>query len=74
MLGQAINCFILLQVHFRGYPDNILTPCDGEDSVKWSFINSLKEVRYNTYYSSSKEFSWELEMLHVSSLTGDYVC
>lgn len=56
-LGQAINCFILLQVHFRGYPENILTPCEGEESVKWSFINSLKEVRYNTYYSSSKQFS-----------------
>lgn len=34
-----------LTVHFRGYPENILTPCEGEDSVKWSFINSLKEVR-----------------------------
>ncbi|KAK3015396.1 hypothetical protein RJ639_006890 [Escallonia herrerae] len=35
-----------LTVHFRGYPGNILTPCDGEDSVKWSFINSLKEAAY----------------------------
>ncbi|KAG5620706.1 hypothetical protein H5410_005924 [Solanum commersonii] len=34
-----------LTVHFRGYPGNILTPCDSEDSVKWSFINSFKEVR-----------------------------
>lgn len=33
-----------LQVHFRGYPSNLLLPCEGEDSVKWSFINSLKEV------------------------------
>ncbi|XP_057971534.1 autophagy protein 5 isoform X2 [Malania oleifera] len=33
-----------LTVHFRGYPGNILIPCEGEDSVKWSFINSLKEV------------------------------
>nr|XP_023915575.1 autophagy protein 5-like [Quercus suber]POF25656.1 autophagy protein 5 [Quercus suber] len=33
-----------LTVHFRGYPSNILVPCEGEDSVKWSFINSLKEV------------------------------
>lgn len=32
------------QVHFRGYPSNTLIPCEGEDSVKWSFINSLKEV------------------------------
>ncbi|KAK8947968.1 Autophagy protein 5 [Platanthera guangdongensis] len=32
-----------LTVHFRGYPGETLTPCDGEDSVKWSFINSLKE-------------------------------
>lgn len=37
-----------LTVHFRGYPGNILTPCEGEDSVKWSFINSLKEVRLRT--------------------------
>ncbi|XP_050279430.1 autophagy protein 5 isoform X4 [Quercus robur] len=35
-----------LTVHFRGYPSNILVPCEGEDSVKWSFINSLKEAAY----------------------------
>lgn len=35
-----------LTVHFRGYPGETLTPCDGEDSVKWSFINSLKEAAY----------------------------
>ncbi|KAK4742227.1 hypothetical protein SAY87_000228 [Trapa incisa] len=35
-----------LTVHFRGYPGNILIPCEGEDSVKWSFINSLKEAAY----------------------------
>ena len=23
-----------------------MTPCEGEDSVKWNFINSLKEVSY----------------------------
>jgi autophagy-related protein 5 len=34
-----------LTVHFRGYPAN-LTPCESEDSVKWSFINSLKEAAY----------------------------
>ncbi|PKU76113.1 Autophagy protein 5 [Dendrobium catenatum] len=32
-----------LTVHFRGHPGEILTPCGGEDPVKWSFINSLKE-------------------------------
>ncbi|KAK7372282.1 hypothetical protein VNO80_05657 [Phaseolus coccineus] len=35
-----------LTVHFRGYPSNVLLPCEGEDSVKWSFINSLKEAAY----------------------------
>ncbi|KAK7276179.1 hypothetical protein RIF29_17314 [Crotalaria pallida] len=35
-----------LTVHFRGYPSNLLLPCEGEDSVKWSFINSLKEAAY----------------------------
>ncbi|XP_030536745.1 autophagy protein 5 isoform X1 [Rhodamnia argentea] len=35
-----------LTVHFRGYPSNVLVPCEGEDSVKWSFINSLKEAAY----------------------------
>lgn len=35
-----------LTVHFRGYPANLLTPCDNEDCVKWSFINSLKEAAY----------------------------
>ncbi|XP_048437650.1 autophagy protein 5 isoform X2 [Pyrus x bretschneideri] len=35
-----------LTVHFRGYPGNVLIPCDDEDTVKWSFINSLKEAAY----------------------------
>ncbi|GMH07831.1 hypothetical protein Nepgr_009671 [Nepenthes gracilis] len=35
-----------LTVHFRGYPANILIPCEGEEAVKWSFINSLKEAAY----------------------------
>lgn len=35
-----------LTVHFRGYPGHLLIPCEGEDSVKWSFINSLKEAAY----------------------------
>ncbi|KAL0927503.1 hypothetical protein M5K25_001678 [Dendrobium thyrsiflorum] len=35
-----------LTVHFRGNPGEILTPCGGEDPVKWSFINSLKEAAY----------------------------
>ncbi|XP_057491237.1 autophagy protein 5-like isoform X1 [Actinidia eriantha] len=35
-----------LAVHFRGYPGSILTPCEDEDNVKWSFINSLKEAAY----------------------------
>ncbi|KAG8057904.1 hypothetical protein GUJ93_ZPchr0002g23342 [Zizania palustris] len=35
-----------LIVHFRGYPAEILTPCDGEDNVKWSYMNSLKEAAF----------------------------
>ncbi|KAJ4974032.1 hypothetical protein NE237_007206 [Protea cynaroides] len=35
-----------LTVRFRGYPGHLLSPCEGEDSVKWSFINSLKEADY----------------------------
>ncbi|XP_021745204.1 autophagy protein 5-like isoform X2 [Chenopodium quinoa] len=35
-----------ITVHFRGYPSNTLAPCEGEDAVKWSFINSLKEAAY----------------------------
>ncbi|CAL9127767.1 unnamed protein product [Musa acuminata var. zebrina] len=35
-----------LTVHFRGYPGDVLTPCDSEDTVKWSYINSLKEAAY----------------------------
>ncbi|XP_073065514.1 autophagy protein 5-like isoform X3 [Primulina eburnea] len=33
-------------VHFRGYPGNLLIPCEGEESVKWNFINALKEAAY----------------------------
>ncbi|KAL4186343.1 hypothetical protein AMTRI_Chr09g33420 [Amborella trichopoda] len=35
-----------LTVHFRAYPSETLSPYEGEDSVKWSFINSLKEAAY----------------------------
>ncbi|CAH8350077.1 unnamed protein product [Eruca vesicaria subsp. sativa] len=35
-----------LTIHFRGYPTNVLLPCEGEDSVKWNFVNSLKEAAY----------------------------
>ncbi|KAG8076540.1 hypothetical protein GUJ93_ZPchr0006g42988 [Zizania palustris] len=35
-----------LTVHFRGYPAEILTPCDGEDITKWSYMNSLKEAAF----------------------------
>ncbi|KAK4430479.1 Autophagy protein 5 [Sesamum alatum] len=35
-----------LTIHFRGYPGNVLTPCEGEDSIKWSFIYALKEAAY----------------------------
>jgi autophagy-related protein 5 len=38
-----------LTIHFRGYPCNILIPCEGEDSVKWNFVNSLKEVSENFF-------------------------
>ncbi|XP_071701771.1 autophagy protein 5-like isoform X2 [Rutidosis leptorrhynchoides] len=41
-----------LTVHYRGYPGNVLIPCDGEDSVKWSYINSLKEAAYIIHGSS----------------------
>lgn len=29
----------------------MLIPCEGEDSVKWNFINALKEVRYKFLYT-----------------------
>ncbi|PAN03653.1 hypothetical protein PAHAL_1G013300 [Panicum hallii] len=35
-----------MQVHFRGYPSEILSPCEGEDIVKWSYMNSLKEATF----------------------------
>ncbi|XP_072968486.1 autophagy protein 5 [Typha angustifolia] len=35
-----------LTVHFRGHAGEILAPCEGEDSVERSYINSLKEAAY----------------------------
>ncbi|KAK6927391.1 Autophagy-related protein 5 [Dillenia turbinata] len=40
------NDVLNFKVHFRGFPGNVLVPCEGEESVKWSFINSLKEAAY----------------------------
>ncbi|KAJ3693936.1 hypothetical protein LUZ60_009416 [Juncus effusus] len=35
-----------LTVHFRGSPGDVLTPLEGEESLKWNYINSLKEAAY----------------------------
>lgn len=40
-----------LTVHFRGFPSELL-PCEGDDAMKWSFINSLKEASYVMYGST----------------------
>jgi hypothetical protein len=34
-----------LQVHFRTYPSDLLIPIEGEETIKWSYMNALKEVR-----------------------------
>lgn len=58
---------LFLQVHFRGYPSNLLIPCEGEESVKWSFINSLKEVSipllYNDIFMKPVIYSCKLQCL-----------
>ncbi|CAM6114107.1 unnamed protein product [Calypogeia fissa] len=38
-----------LTVHFRAYPTELLSPCDGEEAVKWNFINAMKEASYVMY-------------------------
>ncbi|MBA0785966.1 hypothetical protein Gotri_025726, partial [Gossypium trilobum] len=55
-----------ITVHFRGYPGSVLIPCEGEDSVKWSFINSLKEVSTDVLEIDSTAFMGNslLLMLH----------
>ncbi|KAI5067092.1 hypothetical protein GOP47_0017620 [Adiantum capillus-veneris] len=40
-----------LMVHFRSFPSELL-PYEGEDAMKWSFINSLKEASYVRYGST----------------------
>lgn len=62
-VGWCCKWLHLMQVHFRGYPGNVLTPCEGEDSVKWSFINSLKEVRFK-YLCCSCFFLGNLDFAH----------
>ncbi|MCO5572736.1 hypothetical protein L7F22_026495 [Adiantum nelumboides] len=42
---------MLKRVHFRGFPSELL-PYEGEDAMKWSFINSLKEASYVVYGST----------------------
>ncbi|XWS46465.1 hypothetical protein CRYUN_Cryun14cG0069400 [Craigia yunnanensis] len=62
-------------VHFRGYPGNVLIPCEGEDSVKWSFVNSLKEAAYiiNGNYKNVMNMSQSdhLELWH-SVMSGNF--
>ncbi|KAL2652285.1 hypothetical protein R1flu_020413 [Riccia fluitans] len=41
-----------LTVHFRAYPSDVLSPCEDEDSVKWNFVNALKEASYVMYGST----------------------
>ncbi|XP_024530448.1 autophagy protein 5 [Selaginella moellendorffii] len=35
-----------LTVHFRGYPSEMMAPYEGDEAVKWSFMNTLKEASY----------------------------
>ncbi|XP_022143382.1 autophagy protein 5 isoform X2 [Momordica charantia] len=63
-----------LTVHFRGYPKQLLIPCEGEESIKWSFINSLKEADYIFNGSSKNVMSLsqpDLVELWRSVLNGD---
>ncbi|GBG90296.1 hypothetical protein CBR_g50474 [Chara braunii] len=34
-----------ITVHFRNFPSDLLIPWDGEETIKWSFMNALKEKR-----------------------------
>ena len=35
-----------ITVHFRGYPDDVLLPCAGDEDVKWKYLNSLKQAAF----------------------------
>ncbi|XP_057798347.1 uncharacterized protein LOC131014396 isoform X2 [Salvia miltiorrhiza] len=35
--------FLAIWNLLKGYPVNLLIRCEGEDNVKWGFINALKE-------------------------------
>jgi autophagy-related protein 5 len=58
------NFCIEPQVHFRGYPADVLSPCEGEDSVKWSYMNSLKEVCFEV--TSVPLLSYHCKAIHCS--------
>jgi autophagy-related protein 5 len=54
LFGQDYEIPIHIIVHFRLFPDNSLVRFKGVDSLKFNYMNSLKEA--NTIkYSSSKE-------------------
>lgn len=59
---------IRLQVHFRGYPGTVLIPCEGEDSVKWSYVNSLKEVSTGVLQFDNTAFLGNLLLLILKRL------
>eukprot|EP00249_Psilotum_nudum_P012802 c23996_g1_i3 orf=182-1435(-) len=68
------NLTYMLQVHFRSYPSDVLIPCDGEDAVKWNYMNCLKEASYimygNTRGIMNMSQSDQLELWH-SVVNGD---
>ena len=43
-----------LVVHFQGFPSDQLLRCPNEDTVKWQFMNVLKEANYIKHGDTSR--------------------
>lgn len=59
----------MIQVHFRAYPFDLLSPCEGEDSVKWNFVNALKEVGHWCFVSKKNYICSSLYLKDFHPLT-----
>ena len=61
-----------VQVHFKAYPAEVLTLCEDE-SVKWNYINALKEVRIKLWLCFLILFYWSLLVLSSNLVTRRHI-
>ena len=61
-----------ITVHFSNYPSTELIPCEGVDTVRLSYFNSLKQALFLAYGSTKAIMSLpKMEQIHLFQAVAD---